>query len=59
MQARRRKFAMGGGLIWGLRAEPPAAGGQWGSEGKPSAAGGWGSGAEPPGLENFESFLQK
>ena len=48
-QARSQKFAMGG-YFGGLRAEPQAAGGQWGSGDL---------GAEPPALENFAFFLQK
>ena len=32
-QARSQKFAMEG-LFWGLGADPPAAGGQWGSGGE-------------------------
>ena len=51
---------MGGGLFWGLGAEPPAAGGQWGFGGKaPSRRRHEGLGAEPPALENLAFFLQK
>ena len=49
-QARSQKFAMGG-LLWGLGAEPPAAGGQWGCEGEaPSGRrlGVWRQSPQPP-----------
>ena len=59
-QARSQKFAMEGGCFGGLGAEPPAAGGQWGSGGKaPSRRRHGGLGAKPPALENFAFFLQK
>ena len=35
-QVRSQDFAMGGGCFWGPGAEPPAAGGKWGSGGSPS-----------------------
>ena len=50
MQARSQKFAMGG-CLGGLGAEPPAAGGQWGSGGEaPSCRrlGVWGQSPQPP-----------
>ena len=49
VQARSQKSAIGGGLLGGLGAEPPAAGGQWGSGG---------FGAKPPALENFAFFCK-
>ena len=69
-QARSQKFAKGG-CLGGLRAEPPAAGGQWGLGAKPPAARSWGFGgktpsrrrhaglgAEPPAFENFAFFCK-
>ena len=50
-QARSQKFAMGGAVFGGVGAEPPAAGGQWGSGGKaPSRRrlGVWGQSPQPP-----------
>ena len=61
----------GGGCLGGLGAEPPAAGGQWGSGGEapscrrlgfvgkaPSRRRHGGLGAEPPALENFAFFCK-
>ena len=69
-QAHSQKFVMGG-CFGGLRAEPPAAGGQWGLGAKPPAAGGGGFGgkapsrrrhggleAEPQALEKFAFFCK-
>ena len=71
-QARRvARNLQWGGCLGGLGAEPPAAGGQWGSGGKAPSAGGWGFGgkapsrrrhgglgAETPALENFAFFCK-
>ena len=47
------------GCYGGLGAEPPAAGGYWGSGGKaPSRRRHGGLGAEPPALENFAFFFK-
>ena len=54
----------GGAVFGGLGAEPPAAGGQWGSGGE--ALGSWGKAPrkfwaklfEPPALENFAFFCK-
>ena len=72
IQARSQKFAMGGGCLGGLGAEPPAAGGQWGSGGEaPSCRrlGVWGKSPQPPeargsgggdpSARKFCIFLQK
>ena len=71
IQAHSQKFAMGGGCLGVLGAEPPAAGGQWGSGGEASSfrrLGVWGLspqppearslGVEPPALENFAFFCK-
>jgi len=61
---------MGGGVLWGLWAELPAAGGLWGFGAKPPAAGGWegkapslrrqgGLGAGPQRSAIFTIFQQK
>ena len=67
-QVRSQKSAMGG-CFRGLGAEPPAAGGRWGSGGEapsrwrfrgktPSRRRHRGYGAEPPALENFAFFCK-
>ena len=46
-----RNSQWGGGCLWGLGAEPPAAGGQWGLGAKPAQppeAGGLGVNSQPP-----------
>ena len=56
--ARSQKFAIGGGLCWGV-VEHPAVGGQWGFGGKaPRRRRHGGLGSEPPALENFVFFCK-